>query len=365
VLDELTTWWQNLTPEALDTLQDVGLVLAALLAGHVFGTVAARALRARHFDAALRLPGASPPAPDGDGGFTPSFVAGLLIRLTVWAGVAWWLAHKHGQVELAGTLELIMRRTWALALVLAAALGLGSLLARRLIDCLQGLAKSGPEALPSGFGAAAPHRGVAGAVGAAAYVLAVLLVLLMAADSFDWPLTRSSALALWQLAQHLLTAGAALLVGWLGARWARDLAAPGTATSAEQRAGQYTALGIVAGTTVLAVAVVLSGPGLLLGLGSLALLGLLLWLVRGYLPDVAAGLQLRGHKVREVWFDGAAWQVAEVGLLTTQVSRAGEFHHVPNRLVLKARMRGAAAADAPAARPTVPVVVEANGGHRR
>ena len=37
----------------------------------------------------------------------------------------------------------------------------------------------------------------------------MLLVLLIAADTFDWPLTRGAALALWQFAQHLLIAGAA------------------------------------------------------------------------------------------------------------------------------------------------------------
>jgi hypothetical protein len=91
------------------------------------------------------------------------------------------------------------------------------------------------------------------------------------------------------------------------------------------------------------VAVLLSSAGLLLGLATLAVLGLLLWTVRGYLPDVAAGLQLRAHKVREVWFDGAPWQVAEVGLLTSQVGRAGEICRVKNRQVLQARYHGAPA----------------------
>jgi hypothetical protein len=49
-------------------------------------------------------------------------------------------------------------------------------------------------------------------------VLSALLVLLVAADSFDWPLTLNPALALWQPDQHLLTAGAALFLCCLGAR---------------------------------------------------------------------------------------------------------------------------------------------------
>jgi hypothetical protein len=58
-------------------------------------------------------------------------------------------------------------------------------------------------------------------------------------------------------------------------------------------------------------------------------------------------LQLRAHKVREVWFDGEAWQVAEVGFLTTQVGRGGDFCRLQNRRVLEARMHGAPAETAP------------------
>jgi hypothetical protein len=332
MFDELL---QDLSPEMQTLLQEGGLVLIALLGGHFLGTLAARALGTRNFDAALRLPGPVAPKSENDHGFTPTVVAGLFIRLTVWTAAAWWLANRHGYVELASTLGLILRRSWALAGVLVAALGLASLLARRVMECLQGISKPGAEIVPGRTGA------VAAAVGAGAYGLTVLLVLLMAADIFDWPLTRSAAQALWSLAQHLLTAGTALFIGCLGARWAREQVTTDSAASPEKRAGQFTALAMVAGTTTLAVAVVLSSAGLLIGLAVLALLGGGLWLVRGYLPDVTAGLQLRAHQVREVWLDGVAWQVVEIGLLTTQVTRAGEFYRLPNHVVLQARLHGA------------------------
>jgi hypothetical protein len=161
-------------------------------------------------------------------------------------------------------------------------------------------------------------------------------------------LTRSAALSLWQFAQHLLVAGAALLIGWLGARLARDQVTPEGAASPEKRAGQYTALGIVAVTTVLALGMLLSSAGVLIGLAALAVLGLLLWLARDYWPDVVTGLQLRAQKVREVWFDGAAWEVTKVGFLTTEVCRAGEFCRLQNRVVLEAHLHEAPAYEAPA-----------------
>jgi hypothetical protein len=339
MLDELQSWWESATPATQKALQDGSVVLLALLSGYLLGVWVARTLRRWNFDAALRLPNAAPPGSEAEHGLTPTLVAGLLVRLTVWAAAACWLAHQYGRADLASSLVRIIQRTWAVAAVVVGALALGSLLARRLIDCVGGLTVAGSG--PSHHGTASSHRGVAGALGAGAYILAVLLVLLIAADSFDWPLTRSAALALWQFAQHLLVAGAALLIGCLGARWARDQVTPEGSASPEKRAGQYTALGIVAATTVLAVAVLLSSAGVLIGLVALTLLGWLFWLLRSYLPDIAAGLQLRAHNVREVWFDGAAWQVAEAGFLATQVSRAGQFCRLQNRVVLEARLHEA------------------------
>jgi hypothetical protein len=343
--DQLWTWWQNVTPEMQAAFLDGGLALVALLGGHFLGVMAARALRARNFDALLRLPSSSPPSPEPERGFTPTLVAGILVRLTVWAGAACWLAYKHGLVDLGNTLWLIISRTWAVAAMLVAALALGSMLASRLLECLHGLPSAEPDPVaPSRNGAATPQkRGAAGAAAAMVYVLSFLLVLLMAADLFDWPLTRTSAVALWQFAQHLLIAGAALLIGYLGARWARDLASAEGAASPEKRAGQYTALTIMAATSVLAVVVLLSSVGVLFGIATLALLGLVLWMGRGHLPDIAAGLQLRVHKVREVWLDGEPWQVSDVGFLKTDVGRRGEFRGLPNRDVLQARLHGAPA----------------------
>jgi hypothetical protein len=338
MFDELQTWWQNATPETQLAVQAGSILLLGLLGGQFAAALVMRTLRAHRFDTALRLPGAVSPAPDAEPTITPTVVAGMLVRLTCWAFAAWWLASHYGWPEVAARLALVVSRTWALAAVLVATLTFGGLLAERLIRCLQWSSK--PEPAPSpGNPSAGTLRGAAGMVAAGAYVFVVLLALLITADLFDWPLTRSSAQALWQFSQHLLVACAALFIGGLGARWARELGTP-AATSPEQQAGQFTALGIMAATTVLAVAVMLSTAGVLLGLAALAVLGILLWLVRGYLPDVVAGLQLRSNHVREVWFDGAAWQLVEIGFLTTQVGRAGEFCRVQNRMVMEARLHG-------------------------
>ena len=145
-----------------------------------------RTMRAKNFDAALRLPGAVPGAAV-DHDITPTFITGILVRLTVWAAAGWWLAYSHGRVEFANTLVLIVKRTWSLAAVVTAALILGSLLASRLIQCLHGLPKPGLEGLPSRNGSSVPRWNPAGLAGAGAYVLVVLVVLLIAAGLMICP----------------------------------------------------------------------------------------------------------------------------------------------------------------------------------
>jgi hypothetical protein len=333
MLEEWLAWWQNTTPETKALVQDAGLAAAALLAGFVIGSMVGRALRAKNFDALLRISGSAEP----NHGFSATFFAAMLVRLTVWGGAAAWLARQHGRPDLATTFGSILSRTWAAVGILVVTLAVGSFLARRVIDCLQGLSRTDST---SRNGTAGSSNALAGAAGAGVYSLVLLLALLITADLFDWPLSRTAAQSLWQLAQHLLIAGAALLIAGFGARWARNLTTVEPTASPEKRAGQYTALVIVGGTTVLAVAVLLSAASLFLGVVTLAVLGVLIWLLRGHLPDITAGLQLRANKVSEVWYDGAPWQVSEVGLLTTEMGRAGQFSRFQNRVVLEARMHG-------------------------
>jgi hypothetical protein len=322
--NDLQSWWQNLTPENQTQIWNGGLAVAALFGGWIVGSVVGRILYGWNFDGFFRL--SSNPGGYEDRGLTPTRVAAHLVRLTVWAAAGAWLAGRYGRPEIAETVWRVIPRAWSLTGVLVAVLILGGFLARRAAAFFQDPSQGG-VAHRNG---ATPNGNVAGAVGAGVYVLVLLLAVLTLADTFDWPLTRTASAALWQLAQRLLTAAVALLVAYLGARWARGVAA-------EERAGQYTALALVAGTTVACVALVLSsGSALVYWLLAVPVLGAAAWFGRGYLFDVMAGLKLRTHKVDHVNFEGNAWKVSGVGLLTTEVLRPGEHYKVPNRLVLDA-----------------------------
>ena len=140
---------------------------------------------------------------------------------------------------------------------------------------------------------------------------------------------------MWQLALRLLSAGAAVFVGYLGARWARECATAEDGESAP-KPEQKTAMGIVVGTTALAVALLVFGAGLGIGVAILAVVVGVLFLARGRLADVTAGLKLRKHNVGTAWFDGTPWQVGHIGLIQSDVTRNGTSYKVANQVVLEA-----------------------------
>jgi hypothetical protein len=92
----------------------------------------------------------------------------------------------------------------------------------------------------------------------------------------------------------------------------------------------------VAGTTALAVALLVFTSGLGIGVAVLAVIAALVFLGRGRLADVIAGLKLKKAKVGTVWFEGVPWQVEQVGFLQSDVSRDGTSYKVANQMVLEA-----------------------------
>src|ERR1700676_2517329 len=99
MLSELQSWWQSLNPEMRGYLLDGAVALGALLGGHIIGVLVARMLRARRFDSLFRVTGPTPEYLDDGRGITATTLAGLLVRLTVWAAAGCWLAREHGQTE--------------------------------------------------------------------------------------------------------------------------------------------------------------------------------------------------------------------------------------------------------------------------
>ena len=334
-LQSLQSWWENLSPELRGYLMHGALALGALLGGQIVGAVVARVLRGRSFDSLFRVTTPVPGHVEDGRGFTATWLVGLLVRLSVWAAAGSWFAREYGQAELAATLTQVTGKTWAVAGTLTGALALAGFLARRVIECLEGGTAAAPAV--AGRNGPPPARSLAGPVAAGVYGLVLILTLLAVADSFDLPLIRTAVTSLWQLALNLLIAGAALLIGGLGARWAQAASTPQAAASSPERVGQYTAIGIVGGTTAVAVGMLLFTVGLGIGVAVVAVACVGVYFAQRHSADLVAGLRLRMNKVTEVHKDGVAWQITRVGLLNSEVvGRRGENFAVQNRHLLEA-----------------------------
>jgi hypothetical protein len=347
----LQAWWQSLTPDSQALLRDGAVLLGAFLAGQVLGRVVGQKLQATNFDASLRVPWSQPSTGEltESQTLTPTRMVGGLVRWTVWGAAVWWVAHQHGWAGPARALELIAGRVWVLAVVLVLALYLGRFVAEQLIDFLKSapLEKKLEEWSPR---AAGPEQRASVVVlaGAVVYGVAAGLVLLIAADLLGWTMTGAAVAAVWHLALLLLTGGAALLIGWLGAHWARALATPDVATASPPAlASYYTALGILVGTTLLAVTLLAGSSQPLAGLVLVLLLALVLWPLREHVRDVWAGILLKSQKVQQVRIDGEWCQLYSVGLLVSQLTRGEERLTRRNRLVLEAYLQGTSRKDAP------------------
>jgi hypothetical protein len=340
----LQAWWQGLTPDSQVFLRGAAVLLGAFLAGLVVGRLACRRLRAANFDASLRAPW----LPSAGGGraearpFTPTGLVSGLVCCTAWGGGVWWLATDRGWAALARTLEWVAGRVWSLVAVLIVALYLARFLAGQVIELLQSppLGEKLDGWLPRPSGGGEPRvRGVAVLAGTAVYGVALLLVLLIAADLFGLALTGSAVAAAWSLLLHAVTAGGAMLIGWLGYRWASGLTSEEVEAAPPARAAHYAALGIVAGTTLLAIALLAATLQGLVGVAFVLLLAFVFWPLRGYVADVWAGILLKWQKVQQVRLDGELSRVGEVGLLTTRLQRQEEQLTRRNRLVLEAHLQ--------------------------
>jgi hypothetical protein len=338
--------WQALIPEAQVGLRAAGVFAAALVAARAAGWLARHRLRAAHFDAVFRRPWSSPPAgrpdPHAPTSPTPTGLVTGLVRLTVWAGGLWALAYLHGWTNLAHQIEWVAGRVWALAAAVVAALYLSRLFTAALVEVVRATPlrdKLDGWQQPTAGGREARVGGPVVVAGLVADGVMVVLVLLVAADLTGLTLVGGALAAAWHVVLRLFIAGVALLIGWLGARAVRaQSAADAAPASSPAGFGSYAATIVTGGAALLAILLLAGDFPTYIGLVLLILVGMLAWPARRWLPDVYAGVLLRGQQVKEVKIDGGTYPVGVVGLLQTQLTYPDGVQTRPNRVVLDAHL---------------------------
>jgi hypothetical protein len=100
----------------------------------------------------------------------------------------------------------------------------------------------------------------------------------------------------------------------------------------------FAAATVMGGAVLMAILLLAGDWPTYFGLVLIVLVALLVWPARRWLPDIYAGVLLRGQQVKEVRIDGGTYPVGAVGLLHTQVSYPDGVRPRRNRAVLEAHL---------------------------
>jgi hypothetical protein len=349
--------WQGLPPAGQIAVRAAGVFAATFVVARYVGWLVGRRLRAAHFDNAFRKPWSPPPAVlrADTHSLTPTRAITGLVRVTIWGAGVWVLAYLSGWTELTHRLERVAGWVWALSAAILVGLYLSRVLTHKLVEAVQA------SPLKNKFESWQPPADARGArVGGPALLagllvdgVVVLLALLVAADVMGLALTGEALSAAWHLVLHLLTAGVALLIGWVGARSLRAQAAPDAGPASTPAGfGSYAAASVMGGAVLLAILLLAGNFPTYFGLVLLALVVMLVWPAQRWLPDFYAGVLLRFNHVKEVRIDGGTYPIGAVGLLLTQVSYPDGFVPRRNRDVLEAHLGNRPATTGPLSETT-------------
>ena len=358
-MNDLTVWWNGLGEVVRSGIRDAGIVVAGLGLGLLAGRIARGLLVRKGIDRFLRAPWAVP-----DEAELPlharrepsllSSVTGWLLTLTVWLGVVCvigWLREIDPMVDF-GQVAII--RGWQVAAVILSAV----LASGWLAHTVHGLFQTPwlKRELNALFTPAEPAEGSFSDTASRAgclciYAAFLLLVPVAIAGLFDLASFAPLVAPAWHLCARLLTVPAAFAVGYVSLAWVRSQGkSAGKEGADHSELEYYVGLGIMVGTTVFALALLLgvsSGAGTVAMFALIGFLLFLFWPIRHNLRDIWAGVLLRLQSVTSVTFDGAPYEVKSNGLLMVTLERDGVQSTRRNAEVLAEALKAPAKAETP------------------
>lgn len=334
-MNDLTVWWNGLSEVVRSGLRDAGIVVVGLGLGLLAGRIARGLLVKKGIDRYLRAPWAAPDDADQPllARREPSLlssVVGWLFTLTVWLGVVCVIGVLREIDPMVDFGKVAIIRGWQVAAVILSAVLASGWLAHTVHGLFQTpWLKRELNALftPAGKAEGSFSDTASRAVCLFIYAAFLLLVPVAIAGLFDIGSFAPLVAPAWHLCARLLTVPAAFAVGYVSLAWIRSQGkSAGNEGADHSELEYYVGLGIMVGTTVFALALLLgvsSNAGGVAMLGLLAFLLFLFWPVRKNLRDIWAGVLLRLQRVGIVTIQATAFEVKSVGLLMTTLQRNG------------------------------------------
>jgi hypothetical protein len=335
-MNDITNWWNELSQNARWAIRDSLIVVAGLCAGLIAGRIVKRVLVRRNIDRYLQAPWKV--SDDADQSILnrrePSLltsIVGWLVTLTVWtgtAGIIGWLRHVEPVADFS---VLAITRGWQIAIIILVSVLAGGWLAHNVYGLFQ--TPWLKRELDGIFPSAAKADGTFSDTAARAlcifiYAAFLLFVPVAIAGLFNFASFAPLVAPAWHLCARLLTVPVAFAVGYLGLAWVRSQSKVTTKDGVDHSELEYyVGLGIMIGTTVFALALLLgvsSGAGAIAIVALVCFLVMLFWPVRKHLRDIWAGFLLRLQKVKTFLTDDSVIEIHTIGLLMTTLSRNGE-----------------------------------------
>ncbi len=345
-MNDLSTWWNGLSQGVRWTIRDGFIVVVGLCAGLIAGRIVRGLLVRKGIDRYLRAPWTAHDDAERPIGMKrePSLlssVIGWLFTLTVWVAtlcIIGWFRQIDDLVDFG---QMVLTRGWQVAVVILAAVLASGWLAHTVYGLFQTpWFKRELDALivPSGKAEGSFSETAARAICVFIYAAFLLLVPVAIAGLFNIASFAPLVAPAWYLCARLLTVPVAFAVGYLGLAWVRSQSnATGKEGVDHSELEYYVGLGIMVGTTLFALALLLgvsSGAGAIAVVALVGFLAFLFWPIRKHVRDIWAGVLLRLQAVKMIPVDGSAFEIKKVGLLMTTVQHDGEEFSRKNSDVL-------------------------------
>lgn len=345
-MNDLTTWWNQLSQGIRGMIRDGFIVVVGLCVGLVVGRIVRGLLIRKGIDRYLRAPWTAHEDAEHPIGMKrePSLlssVIGWLFTLTVWVAtlcVIGWFRQIDDLVDFG---QVILIRGWQVAVVILAAVLASGWLAHTVYGLFQTpWLKRELDAL---FTQSSKAEGsfsdtAARAICVFIYAAFLLLVPVAIAGLFNLASFAPLVAPAWYLCARLLTVPVAFAVGYLGLAWVRSQSkVTGKEGVDHSELEYYVGLGIMVGTTIFALALLLgvtSGAGVIAVVALFGFLVFLFWPIRKHIRDIWAGILLRLQSVKMVPVEGSVFEIAKVGLLMSTILRDGVESHRRNAEVL-------------------------------
>jgi|GEM_PF-5767359 len=345
-MNQLTLWWAGVPGGWRNLASSLLVVVVAYVIGKIVGYMVRERMKSFGVDE-LFQESASKRDFDPNKQETKARASDLFscfFSAGIWLIGAWWIATDHNYKALADGIIAFIGKMAIFGVVAFLAMYLGKRISQAVNAFMENVVIK--EAIDKNFMSdSSRNTGISETIGSIIVnvVNGFLLVFLMLTfvELANLGSLLNSLNSLWNLGIHIITAGFAFLIAYMGITFAFSRSAHDSAEKSPFPASDYHArLGIVIITTIFAVDILTTTAGTLVAMSILIILAVFLVPLREYLLDIWAGFTIDLYKIKNVTIENRSAEIKNIGFLNASlVNDANVNFSRPNREVLAAHFQ--------------------------